>query len=78
MKNEHIVVEITEPAKNTSFVDCEIYGKVKNAGQYSTFIRTKICKFKKNHPFWFYLGNIGIVLGIPASIIALFNLFSKS
>lgn len=64
MKNNHTAVEMTEKAKNNIFVDCEINGSVKMAGIGNKMIRTKINLFKKEHPFFFWLGVFASITGI--------------
>jgi len=64
MNDKHVAIEMTEKAQNNTFVDCEINGSVKMAGVGNKMIRTKINLFKKEHPFFFWLGVFASVIGI--------------
>lgn len=64
MGKKNLAVDITEKASDTKFVDCEIGGKVRNSGKRTTFIRTKISLFKREHPILFWLGVIASIITI--------------
>lgn len=60
----HVAVKITESARNNVFINSHIRGGVEIAGQGNSFIETKINALKEEHPFWFWFGTVGTLIGI--------------
>lgn len=77
MNKNHIAVNITEKAKGNLFIDSEIHGGVRIAGQDNSFLRTRISKIRHKHPFWFWLGIFGTTITIITGIINMLSYFSN-
>lgn len=74
MEKERTTVELTETAKDNCFTDCEINGGVKVAGSGNQFVRTRIHKFKREHPFFYWLSVLAAIITV---LIALNSFFAK-
>lgn len=67
----HIAVSMTESGRNNVFINSQINGGLEISGQGNSFITTKITPFKKEHPFWFWLSTVGVILGIITGLMFL-------
>ncbi len=76
--NAHIALEVTDSAKNNTFIDCEVKGGARVGGAGNQFIRTNVDSIKREHPFLYGVGVIGAVVGIPASLIAIIQFLFRN
>lgn len=72
---EHVAVKLTESARNNVFVNSQIHGNVEIAGHGNSFIETKINILKEKHPFWFWFGTAGTLIGIITGLMYLADYF---
>lgn len=73
MEKEHIAVELTREAKDNRFIDSEIHGGLKIAGSGNQFVRTGVYKFKKEHPFFFWLAVVASIITILSFLGTVFS-----
>jgi hypothetical protein len=71
----HVAVKMTKSAKGNLFINSQIYGGVEIAGQENSFVETKINTLKKEHPFWFWFGVVGTLIGIVTGLMFLAQYF---
>lgn len=71
----YVAVKLTESARNNVFIDSQIRGGVEVAGQGNSFIETKINSLKAEHPFWFWFGTFGTLIGIITGLMFLAQYF---
>jgi len=74
-KKEPAAVRFTESARNNVFINSQIHGGVEIDGQGNSFIETKINTLKKEHPFWFWFGTLGTLIGIITGLMFLAQYF---
>lgn len=65
----HVTVRLNKSAKNNFFINSPIRGGLEIAGQGSSFIETKVEALKRDHPFWFWFGALGTLIGIVTGLI---------
>ncbi|MFA6525647.1 MAG: hypothetical protein WCT33_05280 [Patescibacteria group bacterium] len=68
--NKKFAAWVTNKAKDTSFIDCEIEG-LKNEGERTQVFGTKIFNFRKDHPSIWWSGLFAIIAGIIAGVALL-------
>lgn len=67
-KNDKIALLITEKAKDTTIIDCDINGGVENYGERTRIIRTRIKIFRQEHSVIYWITIIASVVTIVGFI----------
>ncbi len=76
-KKEKFALWITDKAKNCKYDKCKIEG-VKDEGQGTQMLKTKIYNFHKKHPTFWKSGFIMLIITIVSGIVILvieYNIF---
>jgi len=68
--NKKFAVWVTDKAKDTTFVDCEIEG-LKNEGKRTQAFGTKIFNFRKQHSGIWWTVLLTIITGIIVGVVLL-------
>lgn len=69
-KDERVAVHVTEKAKNSTFINCDIIGGVKIEGGDTKMLGTRIIHFSKEYPKFWWSVLIGVV-GFFADLISI-------
>lgn len=72
---DRVAVHITESASDTKMIDCDVEGGIKNEGEKTLLLRTKIRNAKNENPLMFWIAVAGVLLGIPGAIAAALTFF---
>jgi hypothetical protein len=70
VKNHRVALHVTEEAKDSTFVDCDIIGGARIEGRGTLMLRTKIIQFSKEHPVYWWSGLV-VAIGFLANLISI-------